>query len=214
MMKSSMWYKWLALPLLALTMMAAQAQGPDVLAKETTEQLLKALQAQKAQLDKDPSKVYGLVDQILLPHFDFRKMAQLVLGKHWRSASDAQKARFTTEFRNLLVRTYASSLVDYADQQVKFKPMRGDPGKDRRVTVSAEVQNPGSNEPLKVDSEMYLPDPNGAWKVFDVKVADVSLVTNYRSSYDTEIKKSGLDALIQNLAEDNRKANLPQLGGS
>jgi phospholipid transport system substrate-binding protein len=133
-------------------------------------------------------------------------MAQLVLGRHWRSATAAQQTQFTTAFRDLLVRTYATSLVDYSGQKVEFKPMRTDPSNDRRVTITAEVHSPGSTQALRVDTEMYLPTPEQGWKVYDVKVADVSLVTNYRTSYDEEIRRHGLDNLITTMISDNNRA--------
>jgi phospholipid transport system substrate-binding protein len=183
----------------------AAGEAPDVLAKQTTKKLLTALEQEKDNIKADPSRVYKIVDDILLPHFDFRKMAQLVLGQHWKTASDAQKDQFTAAFRDLLVRTYASSLVDYTGQKIEFQPMTGDPSKDRRVTVSALVSSPGSGDPLKIDSEMYK--SKDGWKVYDAKVADVSLVLNYRSSYDAEIKKNGLDNLIEQLLADTQEAN-------
>jgi phospholipid transport system substrate-binding protein len=201
--------KQLFAALLAVFMLnhaAVAAQNPQELAQETIGHLLTALDTQKETLKANPAKVYKLVDDILLPHFDFKKMAQLVLGRHWRSATPDQQAQFTTAFRDLLVRTYATSLIDYSGQKVDFKPMQGDPGSERRVTISAEVQNPGSTQPLRVDTEMYLPSPEQGWKVYDVKVAEVSLVTNYRSSYDEEIRKNGLDQLIASMTSDNSKA--------
>lgn len=172
------------------------------LAKSTVDKVLQILRTEKASFEADPSKLYNLVDEIVLPHFDFERMSKLVLAQNWNSASDDQKKRFTKEFRALIVRTYARSLLDYTDQEVKFLPSRNED--DRRVTIRTEVIKPSTNKAIPIDYEMYLPSTQ--WKVFDVKVDGVSLVMNYRNSYAEEIRKNGLDALIEQLKNKSTDA--------
>ncbi len=179
-----------------MSFLPAQA-NPDAenLAKSTVDKVLQVIRAEKSAFEADPSKLYALVDDVVLPNFDFERMAKLVLAQNWNAANDDQKARFIKEFRALIVRTYARSLLDYTDQEVKFLPSRSED--DRRVTIRTEVVKPGTSKAIPIDYDMYL--PSAQWKVYDVKVDGVSLVMNYRSSYAEEIRKNGLDGLISQL---------------
>jgi phospholipid transport system substrate-binding protein len=181
----------------------AQA-NPDAenLAKSTVDKVLQVIRTEKSAFEADPSKLYALVDNVVLPNFDFERMAKLVLAQNWNAANDDQKSRFIKEFRALIVRTYARSLLDYTDQEVKFLPSRSED--DRRATVRTEVVKPGTNKAIPIDYDMYL--PKNQWKVYDVKVDGVSLVMNYRSSYAEEIRKSGLDGLIDQLKNKSADA--------
>jgi phospholipid transport system substrate-binding protein len=182
--------------------------NPDAenLAKSTVDKVLQIIRAEKSAFEADPSKLYTLVDETVLPHFDFERMSKLVLAQNWNSASDDQKKRFSKEFRALIVRTYARSLLDYTDQEVKFLPSRNED--ERRATIRTEVVKPGTSKAIPIDYEMYL--PNAQWKVYDVKVDGVSLVMNYRSSYAEEIRKNGLDGLIEQLK--NKSADAMKAG--
>ena len=170
---------------------------------ETGERVLAALRAEKERMQKEPGYVHDLVDRIVLPHFDFERIARWVLGKYVRKASPEQLQRFTREFRTLLVRTYASALNEYTDQKIDYPPLRARPG-SREVTVHSEVSQPGAF-PIPIDYDLYLKD--GEWKVYDVKVDGVSLVANYRSGFYRQIRQKGLEALIENLSRRNREAS-------
>ncbi len=184
------------------------SQMPHEMVERNVEKMIAALQEEKENLEQNPGKVFELVDEIVLPHFDFERMAKLVLARHWRDASPEQRERFTKEFRSLLVRTYALSLAEYSDEKVEVKPTRGDLS-SRRVTVPTEVKKPSDPKfSVPINYEMYKPDGN--WKVYDVTVDGVSLVTNYRSSFSEEIGKNGLDALITSMAEKTEEALKPQ----
>jgi len=174
---------------------AYATEAPEVLVKNTTDKILQALKSNK---DTKPADVFKLVDEIVLPHFDFQRMAKLVLAKYWKTASTAQRARFVEEFRALIVRTYATALLDYTDEKVHFLSSLGDVTK-RRVTIRTQVKKPGSSLQIPIYYEMYL--PKDEWKVYDVKVDNVSLVTTYRSAYKERIKREGLDKLIDTLAK-------------
>ena len=169
---------------------------PDVLARTTTQEVLTILKQDKEGLRSNQSKVYQLVEAKILPNFDFNRMTQLAVGKHWPGATAHQKQALVTEFRNLLVRTYSSSLTEFSNQAVEFKPMTIKLD-DTDVTVHSEIRQPGSR-PLPIDYSMYK--TAFGWKVYDVAIDGVSLVTNYRSSFSTTIRQNGIDGLIKTLA--------------
>lgn len=181
--------------------LAFAAQSPQELVKQTTDQMLSKLRDERQVIDQHPERIYDLVDQIVLPHFDFERMSQLVLGKYWRSASPEQRQRFVEQFRNLLVRTYAKSLSSYTDNKVNFLPFRGGPT-PQDVTVRTEVEQPGGF-PIPIDYSLYLKDDE--WKVYDVVVDGVSLVTNYRTTFANQIRQESLDKLIASLASRNQQ---------
>jgi phospholipid transport system substrate-binding protein len=169
---------------------------PDVLARTTTQEVLVILKQDKAIQSGDLSRVYKLVEAKVLPNFDFNRMTQLAVGKHWPRATAQQKQALVTEFRNLLVRTYSRSLTEFSNQVVEFKPMTIKPD-DTDVTVHTEIRQPGA-PPLPIDYSMYK--TAFGWKVYDVAIDSVSLVTNYRSSFSSTIRQSGIDGLIKTLA--------------
>ena len=184
------------------------ATDPQQLVKGTSDKMIEALQREKDNLKKDPARVYALVDDIVLPHFDFERMAKLVLAQYWKDATPEQQQRFTTEFRSLIVRTYAISLAEYSDEEITFLPTRGDLA-SKRVVIRTEVKKPSDPKfKVPIDYEMYLPAEE--WKVFNVTVDGVSLVTNYRNSFAEDIRKNGIDALINSLAQKTVEANKPQ----
>jgi phospholipid transport system substrate-binding protein len=186
---------------------SATAQAPESLIKDTTDKMIAALSQDKNAIKNDPARIYALVDDIVLPHFDFERMAKLVLAQNWKSATPAQQEAFVQEFRALLVRTYATSLSEYSDEQVEIQPVRGDPA-SRRVTVPTVVRKPSDPKfTVPIDYEMY--QPADAWKVYNVTVDGVSLVTNYRNSFDDEIRKSGMDGLLQSLKNKTEAALKP-----
>ncbi len=180
---------------------AAQTDAARALVVETTEAVLARLRAESEQLKADPSGVYTLVEDLVLPHFDFRRMSQWVLGKHWRSADEAQRDRFTDAFRTLLVRTYAVALLEYNDQQLEFPPARL-PDEASKVLIKSEIRQPGA-PPIPLHYRLY--DNKGDWLVYDISVDGISLVANYRTSFGSEVTAKGLDALIERLEQMNRE---------
>ncbi|MDH5301420.1 MAG: ABC transporter substrate-binding protein [Gammaproteobacteria bacterium] len=194
-------FAWLVLGLFVSQSLAA-AQPPQQLVEQTAQKVLGKLKTDRELIKKDPGYIHGLVDEYVLPHFDFEGMGQWVLGKYWRTASESQRSQFVAEFRTLLVRTYATSLTEFTDQKITYLPMRGKEA-DGDVTVRSEVEQPGS---FPVPINYRLHKKGDAWKVYDVTIDDVSLIANYRTSFSREIKDSGMDKLIQSLAERNKKA--------
>ncbi|MDH5784571.1 MAG: ABC transporter substrate-binding protein [Chromatiales bacterium] len=175
----------------------------EQLVQETTDKVLERLKIDSEKLKADASLIYPLVEDLVLPHFDFAKMSQWVLGKNWRQANQAQRDEFTDGFRTLLVRTYAKALLEYTDQSLRYLPVHAEDDA-QRVTVKTEiVQQGGPSIPLHYS--MYQ-NKAGAWKVYDIKVDGVSLVSNYRSSFTTEIRNSGIPGLLKRLAEMNQNA--------
>lgn len=173
----------------------------DQLIKKTSEQVLKALDEQQEQLKKDPNHVYKLVDKIILPHIDFQKMAKLALGKNWRKANTAQKKSFTAAFRQLLVRTYSKSLSEYTGQKLIYLPFKMKKGATK-ATVKTEIDQK-SGFPIPVTYSLFL--KGSAWKVYDIKIDGLSLVTNYRGSFAKEIRAKGMAALIKKLQDKNKQ---------
>jgi len=175
---------------------------PQSLVKQTSEKILSQLKAEQALLNEEPGRIYELVDEVLLPHFDFEYMSQMVLAKYWRRASQEERVAFTAEFRNLLVRTYAKSLNQYVDQEIIFLPFRAGRDEDQ-ATVKTEVEQPGSF-PIPIDYRLHY--KNESWLLFDVLIDGVSLVTNYRSSFAKAIRQEGIQSLIDSLAKKNQQA--------
>ena len=178
-------------------------QSPQDLVHQTADQMINKLRTERKVIDQHPGRIYELVNEIVLPHFDFEKMSSWVLGKYWRGATPEQRKRFVEEFRNLLVRTYAKSLSSYQDNKISYLPFRGSPGQDD-VTVRTEVDQPGGF-PIPIDYSLYL--KGGEWKVYDVTIDGVSLVTNYRTTFANQIRQDGLDKLIATLAGRNKQDN-------
>lgn len=193
----------LGLMLLPVLAMAKVEQSPQELVIETTDRIFEALRAEQAEIKKNPSRLYEIVDEIVLPHFDFRRMSSWVLGKHWRKASPAEREQFVKEFRALLVRTYAAALNDNYDQKITFLPLRAKKDADE-VTVRTEVEL-DSGFPIPISYKMYR-TKDGEWLVYDVSIDGVSLVTNYRSAFSKEIRNGGLPKLIASLAARNQQA--------
>ena len=177
---------------------------PDVLARTTTQEVLAILKQDKEIQNGNQKKVYQLVEAKVLPNFDFNRMTQLAIGKHWPRASAKQKQALVTEFRNLLVRTYSSSLTAFTNQTVEFKPLSMKPD-DTDVTVRSEIRQPGG-QPIPIDYSMYK--TAFGWKVYDVTIDGVSLVTNYRASFSNTIRQSGIDGLIKTLATQSARGEV------
>ena len=184
--------------LLATAVMAQEA--PDVLVKQVTEEVLEIVRKDKDIQNGNAKKAIDLVDAKVIPHFNFQRMTALAVGKDWRKASPQQQQQLTVEFKTLLVRTYSNALTGYKNQKVVYKPFKTNPG-DTDVVVRTEVQQPG-NKPVQLDYSLEKLD--AGWKVYDVSVAGISLVTNYRDQFGQEVRNSGIDGLIKAIATKNK----------
>ena len=174
---------------------------PDALARSVTDEVLAVLRADKDIQAGNRKKVVDLVETKVLPHFNFVRMTQLAVGRHWREASPEQRKLLVNEFRTLLVQTYAATLTAYRDQSIEYRPLRIQP-EDTDVVVRSLINQPGG-KPVTVDYRMQKGD-NG-WKVYDVVVGDLSLVQSYRGSFNTEVQKGGIDGLVKALTEKNKQ---------
>jgi phospholipid transport system substrate-binding protein len=187
---------------LSFTATAEDIPEPQPLVEAAIDEVLVALEKNEQEFAADSSKLYNLVQDKLIAHFDFNKMSKLALGKNWREASDDQRTRFTEQFRLLLVRTYSTALSEYSGQAIHFLPFKGDISK-KKVKVVMEIEQSGGPS-IPMTLSLFFNKQN-EWKVYDVNVDGISLVTNYRSSFANEIRKDGMDKLIDRLAERNKK---------
>jgi phospholipid transport system substrate-binding protein len=193
--------KIIALIFATLVVVTAQAQEtPDVLIKQVTEDVLEIVRNDKDIQSGNTQKAIDLVDKKVLPHFDFLHMTALALGKDWRKATPQQQQQLTAEFKTLLVRTYSNALTGYKNQKVVYKPFKMNAG-ETDVLVRTEVLQPGSKA---VQLDYSLEKKESAWKVYDVTVAGISLVTNYRDQFAQEVRNGGVDGLIATVAAKNK----------
>ena len=166
----------------------------------TAEEVLARVTSEREELDANPGRIYGLVDDVVIPHFDFVSMSKWVLGKKsWRGASESQRQEFIDEFRTLLVRTYAKALLEYANQEIEYLPEESNPNSNL-VVIKTKIPQAGTS-PVPIDYRMHV--SGGEWKVVDIVVDGVSLILTYRGSFASEIRKNGLDALISKLSQRN-----------
>jgi phospholipid transport system substrate-binding protein len=205
-LKFSVVATWLLGAITVLVMrlpMADPVASPLELLQKTSDDVIRVLKAKADELEKNPEQIYELVNQYIIPHLDDVTMAKLALGKNWKKASREEKIEFVEQFRTLLVRTYGKSLLEYRNQTINFSPLRLDEGEDR-VEVKSEVQQPGAPS-IPVNYRMRLKD--NEWKVYDLSIDGVSLVTSYRGTFAQEVRKGGIAVLLQLLRDKNSKAS-------
>lgn len=189
-------FSGLGQPVLAQSIVA-----PDALARGVTDEVIAILRADGDAYTGNPAKVMELIESKVLPHFNFMRMTRLAVGKNWRQASVQQRDALTGHFRTLLVRTYATAFTAYRDQTISYRPLRMRPEDEDVVVRSQIVQQSGP--PVAVDYSMEK-TVNG-WKVYDVAIEGVSLVQNYRSTFNSEVQRGGIDGLINALDSKNRQ---------
>ena len=203
-------FRYLFAAFLAFAAPAVLAQeGPDALVKRVTDELLAIVKTDKELAAGNQRKVVELAEAKVLPHFDFNRMTRLAVGRNWQQASEAQRESLVREFRTLLVRTYSNSISAYRNQTIEVKPSRI-AAADKDATVRTQVIQPGG-PPIPIDYSMEKGD--AGWKVYDVVIDGVSLVTTYRSSFNEQIQRGGIDGLIKTLQERNRAPEPPKAPG-
>lgn len=206
-------HRLLAAAVLALGALAAQAQAlvpPDELVKTVMLDVQKIIVQDKDLQGGDRRKTIDLVEKQALPHFNHVGMTALAVGVNWRKATPEQKQRLAAEFRTLLVRTYASSLASFAGLQFDFRPLRMKPT-DTDVTVQVRVLQPGT-QPVIVEYDMEKTP--GGWKAYDVRVAGISLVVNYRTEFANIVRDNGIDGLIRTLETKNKSLDAAKPGAA
>ncbi len=177
----------------------ADERAPEQIIEQTSAELLKIINEQSDRIKNEEGYVNQVINDLILPVIDLQSMGKLILGKHWKTASEQQRQQFIQEFKSMLIRTYAKSVADYGHAKVTVFPPQGEQkGKRHRVKSQLDI---GSGTPLQVDYVFRRKDD--AWRVFDLVVDGLSLVKNFRTSFSQEISETSLDALIQRLASTN-----------
>lgn len=195
--------------LLTTSIQAIDQRTPEQIVEETSSHVLKVLNDDNDRLKEDPSLINDLINETVIPIIDLNSMGKLILGKYWKTASEEQRTKFITEFKDMLIRTYAKSLVDYGHAKVKVLPNRGKKeGKYR--TVQTELDIGSGKTPLQV-AYVFRNNKEKEWKVFDLAVDGLSLIKNFRTSFGQEIKETSLDALIERLATTNQSGATDEL---
>ena len=190
--------------LLCFSATAFAIEAPDALVKRTAEDVLAVVKTDQDIQAGNQQKIFALAEEKIVPNFNFDKVSRLVLGKNWTKASPEQKTAFLAEFRTLLIRTYASALSKYKNQTIEYKPLRMVDGASS-ANVKTLIVQPGG-QPIAVDYS--LEKHSDAWKVYDIVIEGVSLVTNYRGQFAKEIRQNGLDSLIKKLSDKNKAAEI------
>ena len=183
-------------------LLAPPLQRPDALVKAVTSEVTEVLRHDLAAGKR--TDIDQLVEKKILPLFDFERMTSMAVARSWRGASPAQQSALVAEFKTLLVRTYSVSLASYRNQEIEYKPLRAAAG-DTEVLVMSSVRQPGAQA---VTIDYAMEDTPAGWKVYDVKVAGVSLVITYRETFAAAVRDGGIDGLIETLAAKNRQAAL------
>src|SRR5919197_4977695 len=199
-MKDKLCVLALASALLAGAARAQEALPPDALVKNVTLEVVDLIAKDKEIRAGSRAKLIQVIEARVLPHFNFTAMTALAMGQSWNKATPEQKKRLTEEFKTLLVRTYASALSAFSEQKFDFRPLRAKPT-DTDVVVNVRVLQAGA-QPVPIDYSMEK-TANG-WKVYDVMVGGVSLVANYRTEFNNNVRESGIEGLIKNLQAKNR----------
>ena len=196
-------FNWIIAGLLLLAPLSLAAfEDPQQLVRTTGDRVLAEVSARKAELEANPQLIYPLVQSTVIPHFDFRRMAQAAMGRFWRDADEAQRDQITEQFRELLVRTYATALLGYSGETIEYLPMQQQEGASK-VMVPTRIASAGA-PPIPINYRLQREDSK--WLVYDVVIDGVSLITNYRSQFANEVRRGGVDGLISTLADKKRAA--------
>ena len=193
---------FVALTMLCFSASVLAIEAPDALVKRTADDVLTIVKTDKDIQAGNQDKIFALAEEKIVPNFNFDRVSRLVLGKNWTRATPEQKTAFQGEFRTLLIRTYATALSKYKNQTIEFKPLRMADDANT-VSVKTQILQPGG-QPIEVD--YTLAKETEAWKVYDIVIEGVSLVTNYRGQFAQIVRQNGLDSLIKKLADKNAAA--------
>ena len=195
----------IGLSLLCFASASFAAEAPDELVKRTAEDVLTIIKSDKDIQAGNQEKLFALTEEKILPNFNFDKVSRLVLGKNWTKATPDQKTAFQSEFKSLLLRTYATALSKYKNQTIEYAPLRMADGATTASVKTSIVQSGG--QPIAVNYSLEK-QADASWKVYDIVIEGVSLVTNYRGQFAQEIRQNGLDSLIKKLADKNKAAGV------
>lgn len=189
----------LGLSLIA-TAVAGQDLLPDMVVRTITTEVIDVIKQDQGRHVGDEKSVVEMVEAKVRPHFDFNRMTALAMGSNWPNASADQQTALINQFRSLLVRSYSSAVSTYRNRVIEFKPLRA-AAEDTKVTVRTQFKQPGF-EPINIDYSLEK-TANG-WKVYEIVAGGVNLITNYRETFNAEIRSGGVDGLINSLSSKNR----------
>ena len=178
----------------------AVTQSASDVVRSTADSVLERITMDREELQNHPERIYDLINELVIPHFDFHSMSRWVLGTSWKNASAEQREAFVEQFKTLLVRTYAKALLEYSDEEIKYLDTT-ESANSKLVTVSTEMSGSGGTSVIPINYRLHA--ASGEWKVVDVTVDGISLISTYRGSFRSEINKNGLDSLIVKLTERN-----------
>lgn len=202
-MKRQTVFRWCVVMSILWLGIAQAKAAPDAMLRQVTQELVTELRSQDELLKRNPNHIYTIINKILVPHVDWNTMSKWVLGRQvWMSATPNQKTRFTSEFRELLIRTYASTLQAYNNQTIEYLPLRASYQGRKRVQVESRILEPG-REPIRVSYR--LADRGSEWQVYDISIEGVSLLKGFQQQFAEEMHKGGLDFLIKTLDRHNKK---------
>ena len=207
----SRWFLAMMLSAPLLPQAALAQQAPDALVRTVADDVLRIVQQDRELRAGDTSKMAQLIEEKIVPHFDFERMTRLAVGRNWREATPEQRKTLVDEFRTLLVRSYSAAYSAYNHIVIDVRPLKVQPGEDD-VQVKTQIKLPGGAPPINVDYSMVKNTEE--WKVYDVTVDGVSLVTTYRSTFTDEVRKGGIDGLIKSLKDLNAAKSAPQAVGT
>ena len=190
----------LLLPALAITATAQEIDKPEDVILETVDSVIARINAEREMLDAEPETVYDLINDLIIPVFDFNNMSRWILGKYWKEANEEQRTTFTGEFKTLLVRTYAKAVLGFSNERVNYLDTQTS-SKSNMVKVNTEIVSDSGVTPVNY----YMHISDGSWKVVNVAFEGVSLVETYRKSFASVIRNDGLESLIQQLVDKNEK---------
>ncbi len=194
------WFIAVLMTCLSTVSAMAEAVSPDVLVRNTTEEVLSVVRNDKDIRAGNVASIVQLIEEKVAPHFDFGRMTRLAVGRPWREASPPQRETLVREFRTLLVRSYSAAFTAYTGIAVEYRSYKMNPG-DTEATVQTLIKLPGGAQPIGVDYDMGS-TPEG-WKIYDVRVAGASLIINYRNLFAQEFQNGGIDGLIRSLVDKN-----------
>lgn len=193
----------LLLSFFSLLTVAYADTRPEAILENATQTMLSSLKSNHADLKQNPNKLYDIVDNILVPHVDTEYMAKWVVGRqYWSAASEDQRKRFVTEFKRMVVRSYASSLLAYSNQEVTYYPIKGEVEGKSKVQVSSVIKQP-NGETIKVAYRLLR--AGSTWKVYDIIIEGVSLMQGFQSQFADDLRQMGLERLIEKLHAHNAK---------
>ena len=180
----------------------AELMPPDQLVKQIAQETYVYVNQDTSLQKGDISKLIDWAEKSILKDFDFNRMTRLAVGKDWRQATPEQQKQLVQEFRKLLIRTFANAFIGIKkDQTIEYKPFKLNP-EDQSVVVKTLIVKPGAKP---IDVNFSMEKMTDSWKVYDVSMAGVSMITNYRDAFSQEIHTNGVDGLIKMLAEKNKQ---------